>query len=145
VTVSCIPDSQTDHLAGLLFLFSICMLCISDRCLGDTAICIKIPVWTAQQPGEEQQFLISYTMKLKFQGRAFGDNLPNKLIYFCLKPRMQVMHTWQLIPMTGFVALCTAVFLFETRHHISPHLQSVLEILLTCHLLTRHTEATHRN
>lgn len=66
--LSCISDSQIDHLACLLLLFSICTLRIPWRHLDDTAICRKILVWTARQPKEEekQQRLISDTMKLKF-------------------------------------------------------------------------------
>lgn len=48
VTVSHIPESESDHFASSLFLSSTCMLCISERCLGDTALCIKILGWTAQ-------------------------------------------------------------------------------------------------
>lgn len=63
MTVSHIAESQTDHFAGLLFLSSICMLCISERCLVDTSICIKILGWTGEE--KQHQFLIANTVELK--------------------------------------------------------------------------------
>lgn len=122
VTVSHIPDSETDHFAGLLFLSSTCMLCISERHLeGDTAICVKILGWTAQQPEEEKQhqFLISDTVNLKFFLRKGTCKQSHQqfMFYFCLKSRTQVMHTWLLVPMTGLVVLCTAVFHSDSRFH----------------------------
>lgn len=148
VTVSWIPDSQTDYLAGLLFLFLISMLCIFERRLGDTAICVKTLVWSAQQSEEEeeQQYLISNPMKLKFFPRKdiCTQSYKQVMIYFCFKTRMQVMHTWQLTPITVFLVLCSSVSSWNQAADFAPSI-ATLDILLTCCLWMRHNRATQGN